>query len=382
MLPLEGQHGNPSDRSCTMRDSSVAQTLAKARPPHLPDEALNLKTRKTPQFSRKAYRWFWRTARRLCPVLSALTTCALISTPAPALADNLKVVTTIKPIHALAAQVMDGIAEPRLLIDGAQSPHVFALKPSDAAALNRAHLFVRIGPTLEPFSEKIRAALPKSVRILSLINAPGLRILPIRESGAFEAHDHADHGHDDHHDAHGHDHDDEDHARDPHIWLDPLNAGKMVDALVATLVELAPQHKAKLQKNGAAARARLKTLDAHIRTKLATVSATPFIVFHDAFQYFEKRFELNAAGAITLQPEVPLSAKRLRDIRKKMRQAGVTCLFSEPQFAAKRLAAIAEGTAAKIGTLDPLGYDIPPGKDAYDQMMDGLAHGFLACLKR
>ncbi len=117
-------------------------------------------------------------------------------------AKQLRVVATIKPVHALAAQVLDGIASPRLLIDGATSPHTYALKPSDAAALQHADLFVRIGPTLEPFSEKIRKALPTSVGVLTLMSAKGLETLSVRASGTFEAHDHDHEPHgagDDHH---------------------------------------------------------------------------------------------------------------------------------------------------------------------------------------
>ena len=312
----------------------------------------------------------------------------LIVSGASSHADELRVVTTIKPVHALAAQVLADIAEPRLLIDGAQSPHVFALKPSDAAALNRAHLFVRISPTLEPFSEKIRTSLPKSVEVLSLIDASGLTVLPLRESGSFERHDH-DHEKD-HHDHKGHDESDtghdtdhHDHSRDDaHIWLDPDNAVQMIRALVKSLSAIAPEHKAKLEQNGDAAVARLQKLALDLTARLKPATTKPYIVFHDAFQYFEKRFGLTAAGAITLHPDVPLSGKRLQEIRKKIKQAGVTCVFSEPQFNAKRLSAVVEGSKAKTGALDPLGYGVPKGPNAYGTMMRKLADGFLGCLTR
>ena len=307
-------------------------------------------------------------------------------------ADELRVVTTIKPVHALTAQVLDGISTPKLLIDGAASPHVYALKPSDAVAVHNADLFVRVAPWVEPFTKKIITSLSGSVHVLTLIEANGLEVLAVRDSGAFEAHDHdeAHEGHD-HHDDHdhadAHDHKNEQDtahhstAADPHVWLDPENAADMVRALVEKLQRIAPQHKTQLKKNGDAALARLELLEADLKTKLDPVKSARFIVFHDAFQYFEKRFGLQAAGAITLHPEAPPSGKRLREIRKKIKQASARCVFSEPQFNAKRIATVAEGTKAKTGVLDPIGFDVPSGPGAYDGMMHKLADGFIACLK-
>lgn len=307
-----------------------------------------------------------------------------------ALADDLRVVTTIKPVHALAAQVLDGIATPKLLIKGAMSPHTYALKPSDAEAVHHAQVFVRIAPSVEPFTKKVVASLPKSVRVVTLMEAPGLEILGIRDSGAFESHDHAA-GHDSHdpHDDHVHatpDHVNEPgHAHgntvaDPHIWLDPRNAADMVRTLTKELLRLAPEHKKQLQKNEAATLAGLENLERDLRAKLAAFGSQRFIVFHDAFQYFEKRFGLQAAGAITLHPEAPPSGKRLTEIRKKIKSVGAGCVFSEPQFHARRIATVVEGTGAKTGVLDPIGTNIPSGPGAYEAMMHKLADSVVRCL--
>ncbi len=343
-----------------------------------------------------AQRGHTRVARaRLCCAATLFAFSYLMGT---ARADDLRVVTTIKPVHALAAQVMDGIATPKLLIKGARSPHTYALKPSDAEAVHHAHLFVRIAPWVEPFTKKIVASLPKSVQVLTLMEAPGLELLGLRGSGAFERHDHSEaHDGDDHHDGHGPEpenhqrdkgpdkaqHDKAQHATaaDPHIWLDTKNAADMVRALVNELQRIAPEHKNQLEKNGAAAVARLKILEQALKTKLAPVETARFIVFHDAFQYFEKRFGLQAVGAITLHPEAPPSGKRLNEIRQKIKQVGARCVFSEPQFNARRIITVVEGTDAKTGVLDPIGTDVPSGPGAYDAMMHKLADGFVDCLK-
>jgi len=332
--------------------------------------------------------YIWRTCAASLFAISGAVGCAH--------ADDLRIVTTIKPVHALASQVLDGIATPKLLIKGAASPHVYALKPSDAEAVHHAQLFVRIAAWVEPFTEKIISALPASVHVLTLMEADGLELLSLRGSGAFETHDHGDAHHDDdsnheEHSDHGHadEHDHEkDHdkakdssANDPHIWLDPENAADMVRALVAELQRIAPQYKVQLAKNGDAAIARLAKLKNDLKTKIDPIKSARFIVFHDAFQYFENRFGLQAAGAITLHPEAPPSGKRLKEIRQKIKQASAQCVFSEPQFNAKRITTVVEGTNAKTGVLDPIGFNAPQGPDAYDFMMHHLADSFVACLK-
>lgn len=312
----------------------------------------------------------------IATVLMALIVCA-----GSVQSKDIKVVTTIKPVHALASQVMDGIGTPKLLIDGVTSPHTFALKPSDAKALHQADLFVRIGPALEPFTKKISGALPKSVRVLTLFELPELTRHDIRNSGAFEAHAHHDKSHD-HHDHHGHhDHDNETTETDPHIWLDPGNAIVIVEALVETLSQIAPDNADRFRNNGAQAIAELRQLDGELATKLAPITRAPFMVFHDAFQYFEKRFGLRGAGAFTLHPEAPPSAKRLAEIRQIIRKSGARCVFSEPQFSPRRIATTLEGTGAKTSILDPLGAKIPSGRRGYQDLMHALADQFIFCLK-
>lgn len=310
----------------------------------------------------------------------------LATAPAAEARDELRVVTTIKPVHALVAQLLDGIAEPLVLIDGAQSPHVYALKPSDARTLHRAHMFIRIAPSIEPFSEKLRTALPDTVDVVTLIDVPGLVKLPARDAGAFEAHDHGDHDHSGH--EHGHGDDDHDsHSKgsdvtyDPHVWLDPENAAAIVRALAEKFAQRAPELADKIEANKSAALARLTKLDTDLKSQLADVKDVPFVVFHDAFHYFESHYGLSAVGAITLHPEAPPSAKRLQAIRAKIKSAQAQCVFSEPQFSARRIANVIEGSGARPGVLDPLGGDVPKGKDAYDTMMRNLARAAAACLK-
>ncbi|NOT70036.1 MAG: zinc ABC transporter solute-binding protein [Hyphomicrobium sp.] len=294
---------------------------------------------------------------------------ALATVPA-ALAAEPKVVVTLKPVHALVARVMQGAGTPLLIVDGAASPHTFSLKPSGARAINEADVFFRVSEALEPFTHKVADALPASVRLVSLADAPGVVLLDQRSGDTFDAHGGA---HDDHGAEHGG-------AKDNHIWLDPQNAKAIVAQVAKTLGAVYPENAGKYNANASAVSASLDALSADIAADLAAIKGKPFIVFHDATQYFEKRFGLQAAGSVTVSPDVQPSAKRLTAVRKKIAELGAVCVFAEPGFQPKLIAAVTEGTKARAGTLDPEGMVLSPGPDLYDNLMRTLAKSVSTCL--
>jgi zinc transport system substrate-binding protein len=298
----------------------------------------------------------------------------LLSGAASATAQDLKVVVSIKPVHALVSQVMSGVGTPRVIVDGSTSPHTFTLRPSDAKAFNNADVLFRVSDGVEPFTTKIAASLPRSVQVVSLDQTPGLIKLARRASGPFEKQAHGASKHDDH-----------GHAKagaeiDGHIWLDPENAKLIVDRIAHVLSAKAPQHAAKFAENSSAAKIKIDQLARDLEIDLKPLAGKSFIVFHDAYQYFERRFGLSAAGSISTNPETPPSAKRLVDMRAKIASLKAVCVFSEPNFEAKVVQTIAEGTSAKTGTLDPEGVTTPSGPEHYDTMMRKLAEGIKGCL--
>jgi zinc transport system substrate-binding protein len=323
--------------------------------------------------------------RRRAFDLSALAGL-LVFAACPAHAE-VKVVVTSKPAHALVAAVMTGAGTPGLLVQGAASPHSFAMKPSDARRVNEADVFFRISEGLEPFTAKLAKALPSSVRLVTLAQAPGMALLERREGGDFEAHQHEDkksgkgHGH-----KHGakaksvaQDDDAEDEV-DPHVWLDPANAKAMTQEIARVLTERDPGEAARYKSNADALIARLDALAGELDGALKPIADRPFIVFHDAYQYFEKRFGLKAVGSITTSPDVQPSGKRLSALRSKVRKLGAVCVFAEPNFEPKVAGSVIEGTAAKAGTLDPEGTALTEGPELYFTLMRGLATSLKACL--
>lgn len=279
-----------------------------------------------------------------------------------------KVVVTLKPVHSLIAAVMAGVGEPRLLIRGSASPHTYSLRPSDAQALSRADLVFWVGEGMETFLEKPLESLAGGARIVELSKVPGVILLKIRAAGPWEPEAEAEEP------AH--------HEGDVnlHIWLDPDNAVAIVKAAVAALSDADPGHAALYAKNGEGLIGRLTALDRELVSDLAPVKDAPFVVFHDAYQYFDRHYGLNAVGSITVNPERAPGASRLSAIRQKIMGLKAACVFSEPQFPPSVVRTVIEGTTARQGVLDPLGADIPAGPKAYFALMRGLASSLKTCL--
>jgi zinc transport system substrate-binding protein len=314
-----------------------------------------------------------------------------------------QVVVSIKPIHSLVASIMKGVGEPSLVVEGAASPHTYTLKPSNARALENADLVFWMGPGLEAFLEKPLEALAGKAKVVELEDAPGLIKLPFREGGAFEAHDDGDHADGDHGEDEHHDHDaaeagsidagvHDDHAKeehdyehggtDMHLWLDPTNAKAMAKSISASLIEADPANKAVYEANAAALDAEIDALDRDIAATIEPVADKPFVVFHDAYQYFENRYKVRVAGSVTVSPESMPGAERLSQIHAKISELSAACVFAEPQFEPKLINVVTEGTKAKSGTLDPEGGALPEGPELYGQLMRNLAGSIADCLSQ
>ncbi len=327
------------------------------------------------------------------PLIFSILSILTLFTPANA---EIKVVASIKPIHSLASYLMDGIAKPDLIVDGYASPHGFAMKPSHAKMLQNADLIFWVGEDVESFLEKPLSSIAKKAEKIELMDTKGLQVLKFRERNIFDEHGHDDHGHDDDHgkkeDDHGHDddhgkkeddhgHDDHDgHAHgefDPHIWLDPINAKAMLNEMAEHLIENDPKNEAKYKSNLAKALQEIDKLTIDVMTDLSSSVAS--IVFHDAYQYFEKRFNVNILGAFTVNTDVMPGAEQLAEIREIIEHDKVACVFSEPQFNPDIIKAVAKDMNIKTGVVDPLGATLDPGKDLYFNLIRNMSASFKGC---
>ncbi len=301
---------------------------------------------------------------------------------AQALADTPKVVASLKPIHSVVAAVMGETGSPELLVTSGASPHTFSLKPSQAALLTEADLIFWVDPAVEGFLVNPMANLAKENASVPLLTAEGVTLLDARQGGVWSSH-HDDDDHE-HMDDHGHDEEHGEatsgHARDPHIWLDIGNGIAVVAAIEQHLSTAYPDLAPVFTENASDLRDRLLELDEELKEQLAPVSSRPYIVFHDAYQYFEERYDLSPAGSVTANPEVRPGARRIADLRDASSTA--ICVFAEPQFEPRILERLTEDEGVKLGVLDPLGSELAPGPEQYEATLKALADSLTDCLSQ
>ncbi len=336
-----------------------------------------------------------------------------------AAADVPSVAVDIAPVHSLVARVMEGVGAPTLIVPPGASPHEYSLRPSEAAALQDADLVFWIGEDLAPWMADAVKNLAVNATVIALLDADGTILLDFREGALFEAHahegeEHEEHAHDEDHahadeDGHDQDHDehahDEDHAHadeeghdqdhdehahddhghadgdhDPHAWLSPENAGTWLNLIAAQLSAADPDNAGAYFANAAAGRAEIEALSAEVNETLDPVRGGKFIVFHDAYQYFETAFDFPASGAISLGDASDPSPARIAEIQARVREEGIDCVLAEPQFNPGLVATVLDGTDASTGVIDPLGADLEPGPALYLQLIRNMAKTLAGCL--
>ncbi|KIN66251.1 ABC zinc transporter, periplasmic binding protein ZnuA [Sulfitobacter noctilucicola] len=350
--------------------------------------------------------------RRLFFVFCAVPTMGWAEVP--------RVVVDIAPVHGLVARIMDGVGSPELLLPPTASPHSYAMRPSEARMLSKAELFVWVGPELTPWLEDaVENLADQSVQMALLDQATalparvGLSVsLEDAHDDDHDSHDEEHDGHDDHddhdkdhvgHDGHddhedhedGHDdhdkhdedkadhaHDHSDHVVDPHGWLDPSVGVIWAESITDQLSALDPENKEKYAANLASFAEEVTAFSVKWTGPLSEVSDQRYIVLHDAFQYFEKAYDLSEPLAIAPSDASEPGAARIADLKAAISASGATCAFSEPQNNTRMITLVTEGLDFKAATLDPMGSDLPLGPDHYLGTIDALAGEFLSCLSR
>lgn len=305
--------------------------------------------------------------------LRALLIALLGLLPLYAHAEPPRVVATIQPLHGLTAAVMEGVAEPELLLSPGASPHTYSLRPSEARALAGADLVAWVGPGYERFLRNALQNLSGDALHVAFAELADVKLHTGRSGDAWDMDAGVDHGH-------GHDHNHGKHTTDYHLWLDPGNARIFVRAIRDALKARDPAHADAYAANAERTLERLDALDETLQARLAPLRDRPYVVFHDAYQYFEHRYGLTPVGSVTLDAERPPGARHVRDLRRRIRDLEAVCIFREPQFEPSLIETLTEGTELGRGQLDPLGASIDPGPDAYFELLEQLADAYDECL--
>ena len=306
------------------------------------------------------------------------------------------VVSTIQPINSLVNAVIGNTGKTISLIPAKASPHEYKLKPSDTKKLQNANIIFFVSDHLETSVTRVFKNLPKNIKIINLMEDAGIKHLAIRDNEAWERHDHHhrhgdhddydkhvkkddDHDHDKHSKKHD-DHDDHEKEDDVHIWLSPDNAVKIIKKINKELSLFFPENAKTYNQNANQMIKKINQLKVELKKELLGIKDEPFIVFHDAYQYFETSFDLNAVGSVALEGDIASSPKQISIIKDKIVKLKASCVFQEPQFDSKLVKIVVEGTNAQIGTLDPLGVNIKSGENFYLQLLKNMAKSLKDCL--
>ena len=298
-----------------------------------------------------------------------------------------QVAVDIAPVHSLVTRVMDGVGAPNLVIQVGASPHEYNLRPSEAQALQDANLVFWIGSDLTPWLADAIQTLAPNASTTALLESEGTIELEFRESALFEAHAHDDHDEDKHADHDDHDdHDEDKHAdhddhgaHDPHAWLSPQNAKTWLNVIASKLSAADPKNAGIYFSNAAAGQTEIDALIAEVNVTLEPVRGMNFIVFHDAYQYFENDFDFPASGAISIADASDPSPARIQEIQGRISNEGIDCVLAEPQFNPGLVATVMDGSEAKTGILDPLGAGLQPGAKLYPELIRNLSKALTNC---
>lgn len=287
----------------------------------------------------------------------------------PALAEVPKVATDLPPVHGLVSRVMEGLGTPALVVPPAASAHSHDLRPSEAAALEQADAVFWVGEALSPWLLRPVETLASDATVVELLDTEGTALLPFREAEEFGA-DHAGHDHD-----HGHGHDD----IDPHAWLDPANAQHWLEVIAGVLSDLDPENAGTYRANAEAGRAEIDEAFQKLQEQLKGADGIRYLVFHDAYQYFEARFGLEPVGAVTLGDAAAPGPARIAKLQEQLIRSGTFCLLTEPQENSQLIGVLSKGGAMKIVEIDPLGTGVLAEAPFYPAFLASLGNSFDAC---
>ena len=310
--------------------------------------------------------------------------------PGSAAAQVPRVATDIAPVHSLTAQVMQGLGVPELIVQRGASPHHYAMRPSEARMVQAADLVISIGAGLTPWLNRRLEVLAGKAQHLELMAVSGTVSLAFREEALFttdsaetinEAHE-AHEAHDEHeaHEAHEEHQEHVHEGIDPHGWLDPVNGQIWLDAIASALSQLDPANAARYSANALAGKEQISQARTRIEQHLKSLQGQDFIVFHDAYQYFEARFEIRSIGAISASDALKPSAARLAQIRAMVLEHGIDCVLTEPQFNSDLLGSIFENTPIQQGVIDSQGLKLDAGPALYVSLLENIARQIAGCV--
>ena len=272
------------------------------------------------------------------------------------------VVVSIRPIHSIVSALMEGVSEPRLLLDSNESAHTFHLKPSQLKLLSNADLLITIGDSFESGLSKVIRNIDQNYR---------LNLSEIKELQIYDFRDHNEIEHDEH----------DEHDEDLHLWLDVGNVQIIAEKIKQKLIEINPSNKEKYNTNYLELKSKLNQLEEKIQFQLEPIKSTPFAIYADILQYFEKNFDLNKPVIIAPYHGARLSINRVIKAKNKMKNQKTRCLIYGSENTSKQINVLTEGLDIKAHSVDILGVKLEPGSEQYFDLMKEISNQLASCLE-
>ena len=316
------------------------------------------------------------------------------------IAQPVQIVTTIKPIHSLITKIVGDTVVVEYLVQGKSSVHNYQLKPSQIKILSQAKILFYVGGPIDSYLISFLRS-NSQIKKIHLLNYPKLITLEAIETEE-EGHHHSLEEEEEHHHSleeeeehhHSLEEEEEHHhsfiasskdakIKDPHIWLATENAKVILQIIYQELIKLYPKQQNIFERNLSTAIKEMVVLKENISKRLAPIQNENYLVFHNAYRYFENEYNLNSALSVYgLNQQSSFSAKRWQKIISKIKQQNISCILGEVQFDKKIVNTLSEKYSLKTGNLDPIGSLVPAGKNAYNQTMLNIANELVNCTKK
>lgn len=284
--------------------------------------------------------------RTAIPALIAVLLATFANTRAAEPHQKLAVIATLFPQYDFAKRIAGDNASVRLLLPPGAESHSFEPTPGNMRDISDADLFIYTGEHMEPWAKRLADAADAGGRV-RIVDAS--EKIHLKNIAAEDDHNHAHDNHDGDHDAHFH-------AFDPHIWLNPALARKMIDTIADALANTAPANAQTYRRNADALKLEIDALD---KDFAATVAASPkrLLVFGErfAFGYFFDHYGLEYAGAYkSCAPGAEPGLKAVIETVETVRKNDIRHIYLEDMSTGRIANVIHQETGAEILRVDSL----------------------------
>jgi zinc transport system substrate-binding protein len=279
--------------------------------------------------------------------------------PAQAFAA-VEVAVSIKPLQLITQTIVGDRGSVLSLMPAQSSPHHFTLSPSDRLAIESSDLIIYVGEELETEFDSVMMQLKTDkniLRLLDLANLLRLNLAGEPVQGTLKGNQ----------------------RFDPHIWLNTQNVLTIAEEIRDRLVDIDPEGQMAFNANYNQFAKRVISLKTQWQQRLQTSPRTSYMVFHNAFAYFEFEFGLEHVLTMVEDSEVPPGARQMLKVRQSIYDLNPSCLLLDAAANEALISTLMSKQTVTMVQIDLLGANLAEG-EGYEHLMENLVNGFSLCL--